>query len=794
MHRISVRELIEFVYQTGDLKLTSVSSGRMLQGAEGHRKVQKNRDASWQNEVSVKYENVQQSGISLYGRIDGVLRAEDATIVEEIKTYIGSVTFAVFVLSDYIDDAYYSEHQRVLSEYQTKFKGLSFLHLAQALIYAYIYARANKLPEVICRLNYTKLNTSAEKFIDVLCSLEFLQVFFDYTWGVWHAQHERVNDIRNSCVQSLQAIQFPFTFRAEQRRLSVAVYKNITQGTNLFSRAPTGTGKTLATLFPALKALGHGKTDKVFYLTAKTPGRVVAENTLRLLQKNGADIRYCVISAKEKVCLKEFPLCDPEYCEYAVDYYDKQKDALQYAYNLKEWNYAQIRSMALEFMLCPFEFSLALSTYAEVVICDYNYCFDPIVFLRRHFEDLKVEYTFLIDEAHNLVDRAREMYSDELSSSEVMQWCSIFPKKYKKISGLLQDLYNELEAFYPQDKDFFTLPAFPQNIMTYVEEIIINTEVLLDKKNEPHVKYSMLKVYFRLVFVYACVRSITPDHIVYYQRDEASFTLKVFCINPRYLLAEYVKNAKCCVFFSATLHPFDYYCDILAGKETDSRLAFLSPFRREQFGLFVYNGINTYFKNRDQAYEPLAELVQHVCEVKTGNYIVYFPSFSFLTFVYDKLKEKTPANIICQKPNMNEEERSEFLSRFEETNETLIGLAILGGIFSEGIDLVGNKLIGAIIVTVGLPVLGGEKSLIQTYYDEKMHKGFEYAYRYPGFNKVMQAAGRVIRSETDKGFVILVDQRYTKREYKELYPADWQHFKIYTELQGLVEAVKGVMN
>jgi len=791
MHRISVHELIEFVYQTGDLRLTTVSSGRMLQGSEGHRRVQRGRDSTWQNEVYVKYENVLQTGVSLYGRIDGILQAEDATIVEEIKTYIGSVTFKVLVLSDYINEQFWGEHQRVLAEYQTCFKGLSFLHLAQALIYSYIYARTHKLNEVICRLNYTKINTRSEQFFDVLCSVEFLQVFFEYTFNVWYTQHQRLNDIHNDCRQSLQDLQFPYAFRAEQRRMCIAVYKNIVAGTNLFSRAPTGTGKTLATLFPALKALGEGKTDKIFYLTAKTPGRVIAENTLRLLQKQGADVRYCVISAKEKACLKEFPLCDPEYCEYAVNYYDKQKDALQHAYDLHEWNYNTIRNIALEFTLCPFEFSLALSVYAEVVICDYNYCFDPIVFLQRHFVDVKLNYTFLVDEAHNLVDRAREMYSDELASTELIQWCSIFPKKYKKVAGYLQELYNELEAFYPTDKNFFTLPQFPQNIQIFLEEIIINTEVLLDKKNEPHVKYSLLKVYFRLVFVYACVRSITPDHVVYYQRDDNGFTLKVFCINPRYLLAEYVKNAKTAIFFSATLHPFDYYCDILGGSEDDNRLTFLSPFRKEQFSLFVYNGINTYYKSRAQAYEPLAELIEKVCEVKTGNYIVYFPSFFFLTSVYNILQEHSTATIICQKQNMTETERNEFLSRFDQTEETLIGFAILGGIFSEGIDLVGNKLIGVIIVTVGLPTIGGEKGLIQNYYDEKMHKGFQYAYQYPGFNKVMQAAGRVIRTETDKGFVILVDQRYTKQEYKDLYPIDWQHFKIFTEIEGLVEGVRG---
>jgi len=790
MHSISVKELIEFVYQSGDLKMTFVSTNRMLQGTHGHQHIQRKRGAEWQNEVYVKYENVNATGTTISGRIDGVFKAEDATIIEEIKTYIGRPSFVLFVLSDFIDIRYWTEHWATLSAYQSKFYGLSFLHISQMLIYAHIYCTQHQLDEVICRLNYVKVGTHTEQLFDVLCSKEFLEVFFEYTFSSWWVAHQKHNELKRQTLGSLKNLESPYPLRVEQRKMAVAVYKNILAQTNLFSRAPTGTGKTLATLFPALKALGEEQTDKIFYLTAKTSGRRVAEHTLQLLHSKGADVRYCVITAKEKACFKEFPLCEPDFCEYARDYWNKQKEALKVAFDLKVWNYKSIQSIASHFELCPFEFSLALSVYAEVVICDYNYCFDPIIFLRRHFEDVKYNHTFLIDESHNLIERAREMYSRDLSSGELGEWLEHFPASCKKIRSLLSSMNADLRDFYPTDKQFFTLPSFPEKIFRYIEKIIVLIEQRLEKKNKPFEKYYLLKVYFQLVFLCGCIAHITENHVVYYARDERGWLLKVFCINPHEQFVSYLRNAKSAIFFSATLHPFEYFCEVLSRSDKDNKLSVLSPFTKECFGLYVYNGINTLYKYREESYEPLASLIASVCETKIGNYMIYFPSFAFLRNVYEILQQKTNYEIVVQKPKMSESERAEFLSMFEAGDKGLIGLCVLGGIFAEGIDLIGDKLVGVMIISVGLPVLGGEKALIKEYYDVQINKGFEYAYRYPGFNKVMQAAGRVIRSESDKGIVVLVDQRYTKREYKELYPSDWSHYKTFSDSEGLVEEVR----
>ena len=850
---LSVRDLIEFVFLSGDLRQSFSSGNRLLQGAAGHRNLQSKRRDKWQNEVYVKYHtefplitsinvntkddfteklesktdclNNKNGGILIHGRIDGILTTDDITIVEEIKTYFGKTEFKVLRLNDFIDKAYWFEHREILFLYKDIFNGLSFLHWAQVLIYAFIYLKNNNLKEVICRVNYLKINSVQTKtqntsskesstFFEVLCSERFLEIFFNYTLHMWLKDNQDYCVHKQKTIDTLSALQFPFSFRSEQRKMSIAVYKTITQTTNLFTRAPTGTGKTIATLFPALKAMGEEKTDKIFYLTAKTIGRNVAEKSIQLLQKNGAHIRYSVMTAKEKACFKEFALCDPEFCEYTVDYYKKQKQAFIEAKNFSIWNYYTIKEIAQRFELCPFEFSLYLSQHAEIVICDYNYVFDPIVYIKRLFDKNGQKYTFLIDEAHNLPERAREMYSREISSDVLKEWIAEFPHKGLKIYKKIVELKHTLVSLSPQDKDFFILPEYPSKVLSLVENIALSIELKLNenvgikkKKEKAFTKFYFMHVYFQLSFLLGAIRSITDEHIIYYKRElppqstsiaspaDENFLLKIFCINPRKLFAEYLKLAKSTIFFSATLHPFNYFCDILAEKTNDSRLTLLSPFNKEKFGLYIYTGINTLFKNRENSFQPLAELIYDVCSVKSGNYLIYFPSFSFMSNVFKNIEKYTeskecPQTVYCQKPNMTEAQKEDFLALFDDTVNSKICFAVLGGIFGEGIDLFGSKLIGCMIISVGLPSLGNEKDLIKMYYDQLNHKGFEYAYVYPGFNKVMQAAGRVIRNEEDKGFAILIDQRYAKQDYIGLYPPDWHHYKIFYHHDQLVNEVK----
>ncbi|MCL2064147.1 MAG: ATP-dependent DNA helicase [Candidatus Cloacimonetes bacterium] len=793
-------------------------------------------------------ENEVNRGLLVHGRIDGVYQSADVVIIEEIKSFIGQVEFKTFRLSDFIEPESWSSNIELYSAYQSKFQGLSFLHWGQALLYSYIYLKQNGLKELLCRVHYTLVNSEKQKgkktgsgsihkpeqsqLFEVLCSGQFLELFFVYTCEKWLAEHGRYSEIKALGKASLIGLEFPYKFRFEQRKMAVAVYKNISKGTNLYSRAPTGTGKTLATLYPALKALGEEKTEKIFYLTAKTVGRKVAESSIQLMQNKGADIRYCVLTAKEKACLKEFPLCDPDFCEYAVEYYRKQKEGFLEALNYKNWDAEQIRSLSKKYKLCPFEFSLYLSQFAEIVICDYNYAFDPIIYIRRHFDNLQHSYTFLIDEAHNLPDRAREMYSREITNEIMGEWIREFPNKKILIYKKLLEMNIILKNLSPLDKSFFILPEYPEKVIELVETIIRLIEEKLcnasDKKSnlkKPYNRYYMIKIYFQLLFLLGAIRSITDEHIIYYQRELVykesdqggthtcvpyeggthtcvpyeKYNLKIFCLNPKKIFSEYLKFAKSAVFFSATLHPFDYFCEILAEKENDNRLSLLSPFEKDKFGLYVYTGINTLYQYRDESYQPLAELIYHICNIKNGNYLIYFPSFAFLNLVYEKISYymseviRNPhqiLNIVCQKPNMTENQRDEFLSLFEDTKNSKIGFAVLGGIFGEGIDLIGSKLIGCIIVTVGLPALGGEKDLIKDYYDIEKHKGFDYAYRLPGFNKIMQAAGRVIRSESDKGIVVLIDKRFMRADYIEIYPKDWEHYRVFSQKERLVSDVR----
>jgi DNA excision repair protein ERCC-2 len=413
------------------------------------------------------------------------------------------------------------------------------------------------------------------------------------------------------------------------------------------------------------------------------------------------------------------------------------------------------------------------------------------------------------------------MYSKEIDSKELQEWIEVFPNKQLKIHKKLRELHEILLHFPPTDKSFFVLEAFPEKVSNLLEKITFLIEKQLERKNKPFVKFYLTKIYFQLFFIIGSIRTMTDNHVVYYQREApphyeiatafqqeeeqveksfamtkggGKFLLKIFCLNPRDLFAEYLKLAKSAVFFSATLHPFDYFCEILAEKEKDNRLTLLSPFDRNNFGLFVYTGINTMYQYRENAYQPLADLILSVCSQKQGNYLIYFPSFSFLNNVYDLCKmddgKHRHDNIICQKSKMSERERKEFLNLFEKQDQTMIAFAVMGGIFGEGIDLIGNKLIGCMIISVGLPSLGGEKALLKDYYDQALNAGFEYAYRYPGFNKVMQAAGRVIRSETDQGIVVLVDQRYGRTDYKELYPPDWLHYKAFNNQSRLISEIE----
>jgi DNA excision repair protein ERCC-2 len=338
----------------------------------------------------------------------------------------------------------------------------------------------------------------------------------------------------------------------------------------------------------------------------------------------------------------------------------------------------------------------------------------------------------------------------------------------------------------PLDKDFFILPEFPQELLKLLDNLLTNIEKRLEKQNKPLLKFYLLKVYFKILFFINTKKNITPDHIIYYLRKEDDYYLKIFCINPKNIFSEYASLAKSIIYFSATLLPFYYFRNILAAREKDNNLALLSPFNYKNFGLYVFNSINTYYKNRIESYEPIAELIFNISVLKKGNYIVYFPSFSFMKEVYDRIISKiNPEIIICQKSKMSEIERETFLKKFDNTDNSLIAFAVLGGIFGEGIDLINDKLIGVFIVTVGIPALGNENSLIENYYNLKEDEGFNIAYKNPGFNKVMQAAGRVIRTETDKGFVILIDPRYSKQEYKELFPEDWGHYKTFSNLEKL---------
>lgn len=754
--KVSVRNLVEFVLRSGDIDNSFMSMSRALEGTKAHQKVQKSYGHEYTPEVTLKH-NVYYDDfiIELQGRADGVLFSDGEYLIDEIKSTTRD-------LDDIEED--YNE-----------------LHWAQAKCYGYIYSLQNNLDYIYIQLTYFHIESEEKKVFKRKYTIKELEKFFLFLtdkYIEWASITFYWGETRDKTIKELS---FPFSnYRKGQRELAVATYKTIEEGKSLFAQAPTGIGKTMSTLFPSIKSIGEEITSKIFYLTAKTITREVPIASMEMMMKKGLRAKTIVITAKDKICLNDEVKCNPRDCAFAKGHYDRVNDAIMDIFENEDLITRDVATLyANKHKVCPVEFVLDISLWADVIICDYNYVFDPQVYLRRFFDNPMEKYVFLIDEAHNLVDRSREMFSAEISKSSFLDIRDIFkesfPPIYKslnKINSILNKLKKDLEVDgeYYQREEIGDLYYPIKKLMTVLEPWLI------DEKN--HEEYDkVLELYFNLITFNKIAELYDKHYVTYIKESSKDIILKLYCVDSSYLLREALDRGRASILFSATLTPLDYHMDLLGGKKGDYNIKLSSPFPRENLCLMVGNNISTRYKDRERTYIDIVKLIESFINAKKGNYFVFFPSYAYMKNIYDLMIDRNEnLNIIIQDGNMSEVEREKFLLNFEEGNN-LIAFAVMGGIFSEGIDLTGERLIGAVVVGVGLPQICFERNIIKDYFTNNLGEGYEYAYVYPGMNKVLQAAGRVIRSPEDRGAILLIDDRYGTREYKELFPNEWLGFK-----------------
>ncbi|GHV42073.1 ATP-dependent helicase [Clostridia bacterium] len=766
---LSVREVVEFILKEGDIDagffaVSAPSVAAMRAGAEAHKFFQKKRakqaeeqNASYESEVTMSIEFTRGDfSVSFSGRADGVWEDETGVYIEEIK----------------------STH-RAVSEITTA----TPWHFGQCNCYAHMYCKKTGKDGVFVRMIYINVDGYETSEIPVYRTREELSCFFDeligkyMEWVKFDYERKRERDA------NIGALSFPFgAYRAGQREFAVFAYRAIERGEKLFIEAPTGTGKTISAIFPAVKALGLGLCDKIFYLTAKTPARAAAESTMKMLRDKNCPLLSVSLTAKDKLCATGESVCTPTACPRAAGHFDRVNGAVFDMINNESIiNAAVISEYSEKHTVCPHELALDASIWCDALICDYNYVFDPKVKLRRFFEDgaKKGRYAILADEAHNLDDRAREMFS--ASAVKSVFWAAKKASEAFKGNKVAKILNNINGYFLKAKRELGERAAMemdeqPLELYQLLEDFILETGETLHK-DPSSVSDDFVNGYFAALD-FLSARDRFDERFTCFCENDGDVTVKLLCLDPSKLLAEALKNAQGAVFFSATLTPGEYFRRVLGGAETDAVVRLPSPFRRENLFVFIER-LSTRYKNRADNYEKIADVIFTMISAKKGNYFAFFPSYTFLREVYAAFSAKYPQeNTIAQSSGLGENERAKFLANFDRKNPLgLLAFAVMGGAFSEGIDLPGERLIGVAVVGVGLPQINEERDVMARYYERTSGSGFDFAYVFPGMNKVLQAAGRVVREENDTGAVILIDDRFLTRRYTDLFPRHWSHFK-----------------
>lgn len=755
---ISVRELVEFVLRQGSINESFVSSARAVQGTIAHKKIQKSMDLNYEPEVRLIHEHRDDELLFIVeGRADGIIKDLVSVTIDEIKSTTASL--------DKIDENF------------------NHLHWAQAKCYAYIYAKQKGLKDINVRLTYYNLETKKIKHLLKVYTYEALREFFEKLiakYAVWIRYYMEWIKVRNA---SLKEYTFPFgQYRPGQREMAVSIYKSITNHNNLYVSAPTGIGKTISTLFPAVKAMGEGYVSKIFYLTAKTITRTVAEDTVKMIHGEETKVKSITLTAKDKICFLEKRNCTAEHCEYANGHFDRIDEAVLDALNHCDlFTREKVSEYAKKHKVCPFEFSLDLAIYTDIVICDYNYVFDPSVSLKRFLDNR--EFVILVDEAHNLVDRAREMFSSSVSKRTLGQVKRSLGGTYPNIGKAITKLSHhmlDIQKDYIEVSNVLITKDPPKELYKLLRQFINECDKKLQSGPVGNLPGDLLDLYFEAYNFLKIFDLFDDKYVTYAEEVDRDVVLRMYCIDPSHLISEQISSCKSVIFFSATLLPIEYYKYMLGGEE-DKAIALGSPFDHTKSLRLVARDVSTRYQHRQASYKRICEYIEKVAGGKVGNYMVFFPSYKYMMEVYERFREREHGyDVYVQDTKMDEEERELFLSRFEKNpKRTVIGFCVLGGLFSEGIDLTGDRLIGVVVVGVGLPQIGLERDLIKHHFDDKDEEGYHYAYTYPGMNKVLQAVGRLVRTEEDEGIVLLIDDRFLSPLYGGLFPREfWPYYPV----------------
>ncbi len=769
---LSVHGLVDFLLRRGSIDSRVFNNATMLEGTRIHLRYQSIQNGNYLSEVYLEESfNVDDFEVMLSGRADGIIVEKDRVTIDEIKSTVADL--------------------------ETFFEEQGEWHLAQAKCYALMFANQNDLKKISCRLTYISQIDNSKLIKSFSYSREKLEEEVINLIKEYLEFYRRIDTHKKRIKESSNQLEFPYpTFREGQHRLAKFTYKIAQDGGLLFAEAPTGIGKTMSTLFPAIKSFAEEKNDKIFYLAAKSSQKGIAFDALKVMIEKGLVIKAIKLTAKEKMCQNDVSHCNPDECPFARNYYDKLRIVLQEMLNdedLYDENY--ITTIAYQNAMCAFELQLDLSLFTDVIICDYNYVFDPMAYLKRYFDEVKEDYLALIDEAHNLVDRSREMYSTSLDLNSLIFLRQLLKKeKLPKLKRHLKKLINHFEQtkekeeiYQIQDGDFSL--EFYAALDNYFKA---SQDTMKENQNFSNEKFSEI---FKDVNKFLKLREfVCDDFVTYFEKIDDNVVAHIRCLDSSRLISDSLKKLRGAVFFSATLTPRDYYIRLLGGDETSPYISLDSPFPKENLLLLIRGDISTRLKDRPLSYRDIANSIKVMVNAKVGNYLVFFPSFAYLEEVY-RYFEDDEYFTLKQTRDMKESERAEFLNRFVlSPKETMIGFAVLGGAFSEGIDLSSDRLIGAVIVGVGLPTISFERDLLKEHFNNNGEEGYDYAYTNPGMNKVMQAAGRVIRSATDRGVVMLIDSRFLYQKYREMFKKEWSHYKRVYSIEEISEEVQKFWN
>ena len=899
----SVRSLVEFILRSGDIdnRKAAAPENAMQEGGRIHRMLQRRMGADYHAEVTLKYSyHTPKYDILVEGRADGIIdgqlakriikevpvcfeeregkrekagrrdkieRAAEAEEVIKVKgeaakgdieTVIETETVSGNDVTggtgaeisqdqypDRIGDAVVIDEIKGTYADVSRMKAPVMVHLAQAKCYAYIYAKQNSLPFIRVRMTYCNIETGELQYFFRDYRLQDLEKWFEGLMKSYQKWADYEVEWKEKRQQSIRQIDFPFPYREGQKELITYVYQTLYHKRKLFIEAPTGVGKTLSTVFPSVKAVGEGMAEKLFYLTAKTITRTVAEEAFSILRERGLLFKTVILTARDKICFLEEAECNPVACPYAKGHFDRINDAV-YDMLTHEVSFTRelIEAYAQKHRVCPFEMCLDMSLFADGVICDYNYVFDPHVYLKRFFaEGAGREYIFLVDEAHNLVDRGREMYSAELRKEDFLELKKEVRIYDKKMGSLLERCNRQLLTYKKECETYKVLESIDPFILA-VNKLAAQMERFLEDHDDSPVRKAVLEFYFEISHFLLIYDKLDDKYVMYDEmQDDGSFLLKLFCVDPSGNLEECMMRARSSILFSATFLPIQYYKSLLGGEKDDYEVYAASVFSPKKRGLFIGSDITSKYTRRGPGeYFRAASYIKEITAQKKGNYLIFFPSHAFLKQVYEvyleAFYEEEREICILQETRMGEKEREDFLRKFSRLEESsgeenfteenlaeeilteeilteknliieeelmgedliraaepvklediqnqsadsrsLLGFCVLGGIFSEGIDLKQDRLIGAVIVGTGLPQVCNEREIIRRYFDKQSENGFDYAYQYPGMNKVLQAAGRVIRTVDDIGIVALLDERFLQRSYQRMFPREWKDYQVTT--------------